>query len=237
MALLKNATTILFDLDGTLTDPKESIVNSLAHALRMVGHEVPPLESLTQYIGPPLSQNFRAILGDGGKVEQAVAHYRQRYDVEGKGMTECLLYPQIPQTLAALVADGKRLLVATSKPHPIASKIIRHFALEPYFDFVYGSELDGTRGDKGELIAYIVEREKLDPAATVMIGDRKHDIIGAAKNNIKGIGVCWGYGSREELTAAGAAALAAQPSDLLALLLPDAALEAKARGVAAPTTL
>lgn len=231
---MKNATTVLFDLDGTLTDPKEGIVNCLAYALRQMGRSVPPLESLTQYIGPPLIQNFMELLGDEDGAKQAVTHYRHRYDTEGAGITECLLYSQIPQTLEAFAASGKRLLVATSKPHPIASRIIQHFSLDQYFDVVYGSELDGTRGDKGELIAYIIERERLDPAATVMIGDRKHDIIGAGKNGVKGVGACWGYGSREELTAAGAAALAAQPLDLLTLLMPESKIAATADRTAKP---
>jgi phosphoglycolate phosphatase len=211
--------TVLFDLDGTLTDPKEGITRSLMYALEQLGRPVPDPEALTFCIGPPLRQNFRTLLqtDDADLIERAVQIYRLRYIAEEKGVTENKPYSGIPDVLARLWKGQKRLLVVTSKPTEISEKIVRHFSLHGFFAKVYGAELDGTRGDKGELIAYVLQEEKLSPQETVMIGDRKFDIIGARKNSVKNIGVCWGYGSAEELTEAGATALAGEPEDLIRL--------------------
>ena len=132
-------------------------------------------------------------------------------------MIENILYPAIPETLAALKKVGKRLFVATSKPHVIATKVIQHFGLLDLFVKIYGPELDGTRNDKGELIAHLLANENIAPEDTLMVGDRKHDIIGAANNGVSGIGALWGYGSAEELSEAGASALCETPQDLVAL--------------------
>ncbi len=211
------AQNILFDLDGTISDPKEGITKSIAYALTELGHATPPLEELTVFIGPPLKNAFEEMLGSATQAEKAVALYRYRYAEQGRGMVENILYPSIPETLAALKNAGKRLFIATSKPHVIATKVVQHFGLVDSFVKIYGPELDGTRNDKGELIVHLLANENIAPENAVMIGDRKHDIIGAAKNGVSGIGALWGYGSAEELREAGATALCKTPEDLLNL--------------------
>ncbi len=214
---MKNAQNILFDLDGTISDPKQGITKSIAYALQELGHAPPPLEELTAFIGPPLKNAFEEMLGSAEQAEKALSLYRYRYNEEGRGMIENILYPAIPETLAALKKVGKRLFIATSKPHIIATKAVHHFGLLDLFSKIYGPELDGTRNDKGELIAHLLANENIAPEDAVMIGDRKHDIIGAANNGVSGIGALWGYGSAEELRKAGAAALSEKPEDLLSL--------------------
>lgn len=216
---MKNAQNILFDLDGTISDPKEGITKCIAFALEKLGRRAPPVEELAAFIGPPLRQTFKTLMDDPAPeiIEQAMVFYRQRYSVEGRGLVENILYPSIPETLAALKERDKRLFVATSKATHIAEDIISHFGLSPYFSKIYGAEIDGTRGDKGELIAYILAQEHIAPQEAIMIGDRKHDIIGARKNNVPGIGALWGYGSAEELREAGAVALCVGPGELLGL--------------------
>jgi len=212
-----NAMNILFDLDGTISDPKEGITKSIAYALQELGHTPPPLDELAVFIGPPLKDAFEEMLGSPEKAEKALALYRYRYNEQGRGMIENFLYPAIPETLAALRNAGKRLYIATSKPHVIATKVVQHFGMLDCFVKIYGPELDGTRNDKGELIAHLLANENIAPEDAVMVGDRKHDIIGAAKNGVSGIGALWGYGSAEELGEAGAAALCKAPEDLARL--------------------
>ncbi|PVB60986.1 HAD family hydrolase [Labrenzia sp. 011] len=192
-------TTLLFDLDGTLTDPFEGITRSIRYALEKMGAPVPAAEELRWCIGPPLPESFRVLLGtdDQSRLAQAVAFYRERYTVTG--LFENALIEGIPETLARLTAAGYCLHVCTSKPHVYARRIVEHFGLMSYFGKVYGSELDGTRSAKSDLIAHILEQEAVGAAQAVMIGDRKHDLIGANANGVAGIGVLWGYGSREEL--------------------------------------
>jgi phosphoglycolate phosphatase len=214
---MKKAQNILFDLDGTISDPKEGITKSISFALEELGHTPPPLEELTVYIGPPLKSAFEEMLGDATQAEKALSLYRYRYNEQGRGMVENILYPAIPETLAALKNAGKRLFVATSKPHVIATKVVQHFGLQDFFVKIYGAELDGTRNDKGELISHLLASENIAPEDAVMIGDRKHDIIGARKNSVPSIGVLWGYGTAEELISAGADTLCTSPSDLLCM--------------------
>lgn len=214
---MKNARNILFDLDGTISDPKEGITKSIAYALQELGHTPPSLDDLTVFIGPPLKSAFEEMLGSPERAEKALSLYRYLYNEQKRGMVENILYPAIPETLAALKNEGKRLFIATSKPHVIATKVIQHFGLLDLFVKIYGPELDGTRNDKSELIAYLLFSENIVPEDAVMVGDRKHDIIGAANNGVSGIGALWGYGSAEELRKAGAAALSEKPEDLLSL--------------------
>jgi len=216
---MKHCTDILFDLDGTLSDPSVGITESLAYALEKVGAVVPPAHELVRYIGPPLQDTFRK-LADAQKADEALLHYRHRYDDEG-AMFHNTLFDELPALLGDLRQCGKRLFVATSKPHEIAKKIIRHFELDVFFITVHGAEMDGTRCDKGELIAYVCQQENIRPENAVMIGDRKHDVIGAQKNQMRSIGVLWGFGDEAELRQAGAHALAATPAHLRALLLPS----------------
>jgi phosphoglycolate phosphatase len=205
--------SVLFDLDGTLTDPFIGITSSIQHALRQMGHEPPASEELRRYIGPPLQANFMEMLGDEALAAQAVGFYRERYGDVGKFENE--LIPGIADVLQTMTNAGYTLFVATSKLETYSIDIIDHFGLSPFFRRVYGSALDGSRADKGELIRHIVRTEGLDPQQTVMIGDRLHDAHGAAVNDIRAVGVLWGFGDRAELEGAGAARIAASPAELL----------------------
>ena len=206
--------TALVDMDGTITDPRQGMLTCMRFALAEVGCECPPDDEIVRHIGPPLRDALRAILGTahGARAEFALERFRHRY-MEG-GILENSVYPGIPDALADLRRRRVRVLLATSKPIAYATQILRNTRLAEYFDGVYGSELDGTRADKGKLIAYILERESLDRSATSMVGDRAQDILGARANGIASIGVLWGYGSREELVDAGASVLCQNPSML-----------------------
>lgn len=209
---------VLLDLDGTLTDPREGIVRCMRHSLTSLGEPCPSDAELERYIGPPLHLSFAAILGSGSpKVAQAIEAYRDRFSVTG--IFENKLYPGIPAALRSLKELGATLIVATSKPATFAERIVVHFGLAHDITAVFGSELDGTLSDKGELIAHVLERRAIAPADTYMVGDREHDIRGARANRVSAIGALWGYGSRDELVDAGAVALCEQPEHLCDLLL------------------
>lgn len=210
---------ILFDLDGTLTDPRDGIVRSVRHALLAEGLPAPAESDLTWVIGPPLRESFRTLskTTDNGLIERLMTHYRDRF--APIGIYENVVFPDIPNVLKRLVAEGRQLFLATSKPAVYAQRILDHFALTPFFSDVCGSELDGTREDKGEVIAEVIARNHLKPGACVMVGDRRHDIIGAKRNGIASVGVLYGFGSREELEEAGANAIAQTPHHLLQLLM------------------
>ena len=216
MALI---TTVLFDLDGTLTDPKVGITKSMVYALERLGQPAPLPDDLVWCIGPPLHKNFEKLLGGTERVSEGVAYYRERY--ADLGMYENELYSGIQGTLEHLKQSNLRLIVATSKYNVIATQVIAHFKLDIYFDAVYGSESDGTRGDKTELIAYLLARESLAPSSCLMIGDRKHDMIGAKNNGVRGIGAGWGYGSPEELLQAGAETVLRNPTSISAHILAE----------------
>jgi phosphoglycolate phosphatase len=208
---------LLFDLDGTLTDPKAGILLSLQHALRELGEDVPPIDELHWCIGPPLKDAFTTMFGPDRQecIAAGVRHFRERFgDV---GLFENEVYPGIPEALASLVQQGHQLHIATSKPEVFARRILDHFNLADPFTSINGSELDGTRSDKGDLIAHILREQAITPDQAIMIGDRKHDILGALRNQVTGIGVLWGYGSREELEEAGAGRCLEAPGDLGAL--------------------
>jgi phosphoglycolate phosphatase len=206
---------LLFDLDGTLTDSRPGILASMRSALDRLGLESPSDEALTRYIGPPTHRAFRDLLGsdDAAFVDRAVALYRERF--ARVGMFENSVYPGVREGLEALVRGGFRLWVATSKPRVYAEAIVEHFGLRPLFVRVFGSELDGERGDKGDLLAYLLGAEGLAPDDTWMIGDRSHDVVGAHRNRLRVAGVLWGYGSRAELESAGADAIFASMTDLV----------------------
>jgi len=210
--------TILFDLDGTLTDPKPGITRCIQYALSELGYKSPDANELLWCIGPPLKSSFSQLLqtSDETLLEEAILLYRDRFSTIG--LFENSLYPQIPETLKIIRAAGYQTFVATSKPQIYAERIIKYFDLAPLFDGVYGSELDGNRSVKGDLISYIIERESLSASTVVMVGDRLHDIIGAKKNNIAAIGVTYGYGSREELETHGADLIADYPKEIPTLL-------------------
>jgi phosphoglycolate phosphatase len=205
---------IYFDLDGTLTDPKPGITRSIQYALQKLDWPVIPTEDeLTWCIGPPLRASFVRLLGGEESADRAVALYRERFsDI---GLYENGLYGGIAGVLTTLRASGHRLFVATSKPHVFAERIIDHFGLRPHFEYVFGSELDGTRVDKSDLLEYALKQAAVDPAKTLMIGDRSHDMVGARNNGIQGIGVLYGYGSRDELLGAGARHVCDTPAAIL----------------------
>lgn len=205
---------LLFDLDGTLTDPFVGITRSIGHAMERMGRLAPEPESLRWCIGPPLRSGFRVLLDteDDAMLDAAVGHYRERYSAAGK--FENLLIEGIPQALGALQASGSRMVVATSKLETYAGDIIDHFGLRPYFSAVHGSRQDGSNSAKTDLIRHILETEALSPQNCVMIGDRSHDVIGASANGVAAIGVGWGYAAPGELETAGAVSIAAVPADL-----------------------
>ncbi len=205
---------IFFDLDGTLTDPALGITNSFIHALKYFGIEIPSYEKLCSFIGPPLPETFKTQFGfSEEKASEGVKKYRE-YFAE-KGLLENSVYPGIPELLAELKNTGKKLVVATSKPEEYSVRIIEHFGLSKYFENVCGSKMDETRSKKDEVIAYAIERNNIsDKSKILMVGDRKHDILGAKKVGIKSCGVLFGYGSLEELNTAGADFIAENVSQL-----------------------
>lgn len=199
---MKSYQIVLFDLDGTLTDPKEGITKSVQYALEKMGIIEPDLRKLEPFIGPPLQETFVNEYGmDNEQANAAIQFYRERF--KAKGMFENKLYPGIIELLMQLKEQNKILIVATSKPTVFAEQILQFFNLHSYFDLVIGSNLDGTRSTKTEIIQYILDQyPKLDRSEFIMIGDRKHDIIGATNTGIHSIGVTYGYGSIEEITPA-----------------------------------
>ena len=188
---------ILFDLDGTLTDPKPGIAGCIQFALTELGIEAPAVDELLWCIGPPLKESFEKLLGErAGETGRALELYRLRF---GKfGMYENDLYDGVPALLESLAGAGKTLFVATSKPHIYANPILEHFGLAPYFKAVYGSELDGTRADKRDLLGVLLAEQELNVAETVMIGDRRHDVEGAGAHGLTTIWADWGYGDDVE---------------------------------------
>jgi len=204
---------IYFDLDGTLTDPKPGITRSIQYALRKLDREVPSEDVLTWCIGPPLRASFATLLGDDGLADRGLALYRERFaDI---GLYENAVYPDIEHVLTELARPGRRLFVATSKPAIYAKRIVEHFNLAHHFATVFGSELDGRRVHKDELLAYAIDIARTDPARSIMIGDRSHDVVGAKKNGMDAIGVAYGYGSPQELIEAGASHICATPRAIL----------------------
>jgi phosphoglycolate phosphatase len=193
---------IYFDLDGTLTDPKAGITRSIQYALERLGQPVPAQDQLVWCIGPPLLASLKKLVGTDALAEKALLLYRERFSEIGLFENEVI--PGIEDTLLTLAASGRRMFIATSKPAVYAERIVAHFGLEPYFERVFGSQLDGTRTDKTDLLRFALQTAEVDPRQSVMIGDRGHDMIGARNNGMTAIGVLYGYGSRNELVDAGA---------------------------------
>ena len=194
---------IFFDLDGTLTDPLLGITRCIQHALVRLGRTAPELESLRRCVGPPLRDSFAELLEteDEELLARAIGLYRERF--QPVGMFENGVYPDVPEGLETLRGWGYRLWVVTSKPRVFAEEIVRHFGLGGFFERVHGSELSGENADKGDLIRHVLSLEGIAPGEAWMVGDRMHDILGARRNGVEAIGVLWGYGSEEELRAAG----------------------------------
>lgn len=199
---------ILFDLDGTLTDPKPGITKSVQYALAKLGIDEPNLDNLVPFIGPPLLKSFKEFYHlDDEQATLALQYYRERFATVG--LYENAVFPGIKDMLAQLKKQGKTLFVATSKPTVFSIKIIEHFGLQDYFQAVIGSNLDGTRVEKGEVIEFALsELGEADLTKVIMVGDRKHDVIGAKNNGIDVVAVAYGYGSLAELNEA-------NPNDIL----------------------
>lgn len=207
-------THVYFDLDGTLTDPYEGITKCILYALDELDFPHPEDDYLYSCIGPPLWDTFPEMVGEE-LTKRAIDLYRERF-IE-VGWQENKPYDGIIDALDAVASAGHTMFVATAKPHMHAARIIEHFGMGEFIHNVYGSELDGRRGTKTELLAFALD---LNPGATrhIMVGDRKHDLVGAVANNMTPIGVAYGYGSIEELNVAGATAIANSPSDLPGLM-------------------
>lgn len=207
---------LFFDMDGTLIDSEVGITTCIAYALQKMDHPVPSQETLLGWIGPSLRTTFGPLFNDPERVEQAVAFYRERFEVEG--WREHTVYPHIEEVVRTLHARGHRLAVVTAKNEPHARRIVEHLPFGDLFEDVIGSTVDGSRSSKPQLVGEALHRLRLAPAQCWMIGDRRMDIEGARHHGLRSIGVLWGFGGEEELTEAGAGQLARDPAQLLALL-------------------
>lgn len=209
---------VLFDLDGTLIDPRPGIVGCLRYALGRLARACPPDDVLAAFIGPPLRGTFSTLLGtsDRGVIEEAMALYRERY--AQRGLYEARVYDGIADMLGRVGSRASATLVATSKPTVYADRVVKHFGLRPHFAGVYGADLHGRFDDKSDLLSHVLATEGLRAEVTVMVGDRAVDVVAARANRVRSIGVLWGYGTARELTAAGADALCAAPAELPACL-------------------
>ncbi len=210
------AKAIFFDLDGTLTDSGEGIINCAALALRHYGLPVPSREEMRVFVGPPLRDTFLKFGVPEASLDEAVAVFRSRYLPIGK--FENHPYPGIEALLTKLKAQGHRLYVATSKPETTSVEILEKFQLAPYFKIIAGATMDGTRDEKSQVIAYLLSKigEKTD---AVMVGDTAFDVLGAKVHDIPTVGVAWGYGNIEDMLAAGAVAIAQDTEQLYSLLI------------------
>jgi phosphoglycolate phosphatase len=208
--------TLLFDLDGTLIDSAVGITRCAAHAFEQLGEPVPDEATLRSWIGPALRVSFAPLLKDDARVEQAVEHYRERFETHG--WSEHEVYDGIGDVIEALHGDGHRLAVVTAKNEPHARKIIGHLPFGHRFVDVIGATFEGRLSHKPELIAEALQRLGVEAAACTMIGDRHMDMEGASHHGMRGIGVLWGFGSERELRDAGASDIAATPDALLKLL-------------------
>ena len=213
------AKAVLFDLDGTLTDSGEGIINCAVFAMERLGIPVPPREELGVFVGPPLWDTFRQFGVPSDRVDEAVEIFRSRYVPIGK--FENTPYSGIRETLEALRAQGRKLYVATSKPEVTAREILEHFDLSWYFAEICGATVDKTRTSKEDVIAYLLSLDACRENS-VMVGDTAFDVIGAAAHAIPTIGAAWGYGKTEDMVSAGAAAIARSPEDLLRIIEEEA---------------
>lgn len=214
-------THILFDLDGTLTDPKEGITKSVQYALKHYNIQVDDLDTLCPFIGPPLTDSYKKFYGfTDEQAWEGVLIYREYFS--DRGWHENKEYEGIREMLEALKNSGKILMVATSKPEEFAVKILEHFNLAQYFDFIGGADMEETRSRKGDVVRYVLEHSGLGAEAAeraVMVGDREHDVLGARECGIDCVGVLYGYGSRQELEACKAAWVVDNVKELEELLL------------------
>ena len=207
------APTLLFDLDGTLTDNFEGIANCIRYALARMNVPDPGTAAMRACVGPPLRETVPQFIGnaDAATTEQALALYRERY--ADLGWQENAVYAGVPDMLAAAALVSPRVLLCTTKPQIYAEKIVAHFGLAGFLSGIYGTPLDGSLDDKADLLTYLLAHEELDGRHCLMIGDRRHDMRAAQRNGVRTMGVLWGYGSRSELEEAGAEKLLAAPAD------------------------
>lgn len=205
---------ILLDLDGTLTDPGLGFVKSIRYALDSLEVHSPSDDNISSYIGPPLEESLRKILGPQQEhnLIDAIRLYRERYS--SVGLFENTVYEGVLESLDQIYSSGSPIFLATAKPTIFASRILAHFGMQRFFSGVYGSELDGTHSNKQHLLKFILQQENLIPEETIMVGDRSHDIKAALANGVSSLGVLWGYGTLEELTIAGAENLIHEPHEL-----------------------
>ena len=209
---------ILFDLDGTLTDPGLGITNAVMYALKKFNIEVPDRSELYKFIGPPLLESFEKYYGMTPEQSQMALQYYREY-FKPYGLYENTVYDGIEEVLAALKVQGKKLILATSKPEPFAVEILRHFGLDKYFDFVAGATMDEKRVRKADVIAYALEScEIAELSEAIMVGDREHDVLGAKEVGLQCVGVLYGYGDLEELENVGANYIAKKPEDILKIV-------------------
>ena len=209
---------ILFDLDGTLTDPGLGITNAVMYALKKFNIEVPERSELYKFIGPPLLESFEKFYGMSSEESQMALQYYREY-FKPYGLYENTVYDGIEELLAELKAQGKKLILATSKPEPFAIEILRHFKLDKYFDFIAGATMDEKRVRKADVILYALESCGItDLSSAIMIGDREHDVLGAKEVGLESIGVLYGYGDMPELETAGATYIVENPMNVLGVL-------------------
>lgn len=210
--------TVFFDLDGTLTDPGIGITNSVAYTLKKWNIEVKDRSELYKFIGPPLLDSFAEYYGFSEEdCQKALVYYREYF--REKGIYENEVYAGVIEMLEAIKKSGRKIVLATSKPEEFALIILKHFDLYKYFDFVAGATMDESRSKKADVITYALKKSGVaDSKDVVMVGDRKHDIIGAKENGLDSIGVLFGYGDREELEKAGATYIAEKVEDIISFL-------------------
>ena len=209
---------VLFDLDGTLTDPKEGITRCIQFSLTRLGREAPLADDLLWCIGPPLRNSFAHLLesNDESLLDSALQHYRERYSEIG--IYENILYPGVVPALRQILELGYQVFLATSKPTVFAIRVLDHFNLTQFFHGIQGSELDGSLCDKGDLVAHILKTWTLDPRLSLIVGDRSHDVIGAKRNSIMTASITYGYGTRREIEAVKPDFIFDSPSELVVFL-------------------
>ena len=211
--------TVLFDLDGTITDSGSGIINSVKYALKKAGRKIPPEDELRKFIGPPLQEQFMTCCGiEEKEAAEMVALYREYYQEEG--IFDNRVYDGVMEMLKTLKEAGLKIVMATSKPEKFAKMIAEHFGFAKYFDLIGGACMDGARTKKQEVIQYVLEQcKEKDREKIRMVGDRCYDIEGANREGIRAIGVLYGYGSKEELEEAGADGLAETPEEVVRMIL------------------
>lgn len=215
---MKKYDIILFDLDGTLTDSSQGIINSIVYALGKLNISVENTDDLRRFLGPPLHDSFKEFGLNDDEIKSAITFYRERFST--KGIYENQVYDGIIPMLKELKKNGKRIILATSKPQKFTDIIMKYFELDKYFEFIAGSNLDGTRSKKAEVIKYALDSCCIfDLSKAVMVGDRKQDIVGAETAGVDSIGVLYGYGDYDELKTAGADYIVNSVADLEKLLL------------------